>query len=106
MDIEEQESTIKTLVYFTLRKRRSYNAAAKSPAIPAIPAPNPSICPVGAAAPELAAAAVELVLDADVTEADVAVFVVELLARVAVADALLEHTAAEGRVTPTGWQIF
>jgi len=78
-----------------------YNAAARSPAIPAIPAPSPSICPEGAAAPELAAAAVELVLDADVT---VAVFAVELLAPVAVADVLVEHTAAEGRVTPTGWQ--
>jgi hypothetical protein len=41
-------------------------------------------------------------LDADVPEADVTVFVVELLAPVAVADALLEHTAAEGSVTPTG----
>lgn len=54
----------------------------------------------------LAAAAVELVLAADVAEADVPVFVVELLAPVAVAAALLEHTAADGSVTPTGMQMF
>jgi hypothetical protein len=90
---------------FILRTGELYNAAASNPAIPAIPAPNPSICPVGAAAPELAAAAVELVRDADVTEAEVPVLV-KLLAPVAVVAALLEHTAAEGSVMPTGWQMF
>lgn len=43
---------------------------------------------------------------ADVAEAEVPVFVVELLAPVAVAAALLEHTAADGSVTPTGMQMF
>lgn len=111
MDIQDYKRSLsqrqrqRALFNFTLTTRGPYKAAANSPAIPAIPAPNPSICPVGAAAPELAAAAVELVRDADVTEAEVPVFV-ELPAPVAVAAALLAHTAVEGSVMPTGRQIF
>lgn len=56
----------------------------------------------------LAVAAVALVFAAaDVAEAEVPAFVVELLAPVAVGAAALDlHTAAVGSWTPTGRQMF